>query len=496
MLKPMLKLCSAFALLFILAPVAKSEPWLGNRFAQNCAGCHAPGRINVVASKRKCTLSCQGCHVNPNGGGLRSHYGKWTEDRWLSTQKVSWLKNSLGFAPRKDQLYGKKPWEKVKDQIMAPNSKLSGRIVKNGLTLVETETPMNELEHDRVANPYTTISESEVQYLYQVPQDDPYRLLAQSKVDGGGDIRWMVNSLTRTSGGESTAVKQNFLMAADFALRARPMYRDLHFVYESRILGNPGKDAITKNSFAQSMTRSAYGMYDNLPYNTFVMAGLYRPLFGNATPDHTALPQKILASAQDIGGGMYRAPPFTAISVGSAPNVPFANVHILTGTTDVTTWKNLSGFALNGGLRFVKFGASAVYSFQKTSGTNAASEDVTTLLNSISLGATLKRTTVNYEAISYSNDNKSKALREGGTHSLDTYTRLFGETYFNFAYSIANVTTDILPGKAMQMKSGLRSFLIPGIDLQVGYETTTNKPSEDDPETKTSGITTQLHAYF
>lgn len=496
MLKRMLKLCTVFAFVFILSPVVKAEPWLGNRFAQNCAGCHAPGRINVVASKRKCTLSCQGCHVNPNGGGLRSHYGKWTEDRWLSTQKVSWLKNSLGFVPRKDQLYGKKPWEKVKDQIMAPNSKLADRIVKHGLTLVETATPMNEMEHDRVANPYTTISESEVQYLYQVPQDDPYRLLGESKVDGGGDVRWMVNNLTRTTKGTSTAVKQNFLMAADFALRARPLYRDLHFVYESRILGNPGKDAKTKDSFAQSMTRSAYGMYDNLPYNTFVMAGLYRPLFGNATPDHTSLSQKILASAQDISGGMYRAPPFTAISIGAAPNVPFANLHILTGTEDSTTWKNLSGYAVNGGLRFVKLGASAVYSYQKTSGKNATSQEVTTLLHSLSLGMTVKRTTLNYETVSYSNDNKAKALRVGGTHSLDTYTRIFGETYLNLAYSVANVSTEILPGNALQIKSGLRSFLVPGIDLQIGYESTTNKSTEDKSETKTAGITTQLHAFF
>ena len=48
----------------------KAEPWLSTRFAQNCSGCHAPQRINKKPMDRRCTLSCQGCHVNPNGGAI------------------------------------------------------------------------------------------------------------------------------------------------------------------------------------------------------------------------------------------------------------------------------------------------------------------------------------------------------------------------------------------------------------------------------------------
>ena len=49
-----------------------SEPWLSNRFAQDCVGCHDEGRPNLDILDRRCTLSCQGCHVSPNGGGMRS----------------------------------------------------------------------------------------------------------------------------------------------------------------------------------------------------------------------------------------------------------------------------------------------------------------------------------------------------------------------------------------------------------------------------------------
>ena len=47
----------------------QAEPWLSTRYAQNCAGCHAPGRINLKAKDRRCSLSCQGCHVNQMAAG-------------------------------------------------------------------------------------------------------------------------------------------------------------------------------------------------------------------------------------------------------------------------------------------------------------------------------------------------------------------------------------------------------------------------------------------
>ena len=65
-----------------------AEPWLSTRYAQNCAGCHSPGRKNLVPKDRRCSLSCQGCHVNPNGGGMRSFYGKWNSKYWLRSTRL------------------------------------------------------------------------------------------------------------------------------------------------------------------------------------------------------------------------------------------------------------------------------------------------------------------------------------------------------------------------------------------------------------------------
>ena len=41
----------------LVGGAAMAEPWLASRFSQNCAGCHSPGRKNLEASKRRCSLS-------------------------------------------------------------------------------------------------------------------------------------------------------------------------------------------------------------------------------------------------------------------------------------------------------------------------------------------------------------------------------------------------------------------------------------------------------
>ena len=131
-------------------------------------------------------------------------------------------------------------------------------------------------------------------------------------------------------------------------------------------------------------------MVDDLPYNVFVMYGsFYRPLIGNYSPDHTLLSQTILANALGVGRA-YNIGPYEAISIGTAPNVPYANLHYINGTYD--TDDEMSGFAINTGLRFVSYGASVNYTYW-----NTADKTYETEIHNFHLAAMYGPVIANYE---------------------------------------------------------------------------------------------------
>jgi hypothetical protein len=514
-LRAVLRRVFALLAMVCLSGSALAEPWLSTRFAQHCAGCHAPGRKNVVPADRRCTLSCQGCHVNPNGGGLRSYYGKWNEDRVLRMFRSDALRHEASFAPLSKQHYGgrggasdkgkKRKDKEGNDEADDGSSKKDRKAKKpgkNGFPLVEVANPLVP-EHlfKRDGREFEVVDRAE--YLRQIPEGDPYRLPDESKVDAGGDVRWQSASYTYDDGDDATPKQDKpkwstFLMAADFGIRHRPFNRKLNLVYEFRLQGNPSNDNPPENELLTAQTRSMYAMVDDLPYNVFVMGGFYRPLFGNFVPDHYQLAQEMTALAMTDNPKNYSGQLFNAVSIGTAPNVPYLNLHLIDGRVGVKNDRT-RGYAANAGLRFVTLGASINYSYWRTKDAHP-DKVVQNEMHSIGAAAKLWRTVTSLEAVSIAKDVDTTDFRQGGVYTLDTYTQLWRELYFTLMYAKANVNTDLKPGSANQAKVGLRAFLLPGVDVLFYYETRTQTAKDEaagrEKETKLTGLASQLHVYF
>lgn len=470
------------------------EPWLSTRFAQNCSGCHAPQRVNVKPVSRRCSLSCQGCHVNPNGGGLRSYYGKWNENRWLRSFRSDFLKHSKNVAAYPDQNYGQNKFREVVKKL---SKKQQQSIREKGLNLVETTSEMDESEYSRKHGNEKVIAQSQTEFLYQIPNLDPWRIKFNSKVDGGGDFRWYSASSTFKNDGSSSSNWFSFLMAADLGIRYRPVYKKLNFVYESRFFGSHAKHNKYSNTFGGASTRSLYMMVDDLPYNVFVQGGYYRPLFGNLSPDHDHLAQQMISFAMS---GRFRSQSLVmeAVSAGTAPNVPYLNLHKIGKLLD-TPEDRTDGFALNTGMRFVTLGASVNLSYWST---KQKGSEKPNLLEMVSIGGALKlgRAVLSYEGLSIIKDdqNTQRDLRQGGVHSLDAHIRLWKEVYWQSNIAASNASRELTPGSAQQLKTGIRGFMIPGIECGVFYENTkeSQKLQSTTISRDTQRISSQLHAYF
>jgi len=219
------------------------------------------------------------------------------------------------------------------------------------------------------------------------------------------------------------------------------------------------------------------------------MGGYYRPLFGKMSPDHTQLAQKAVAVAL-TGSSRSQNLLYTAGTIGTAPNVPYANIHLIgkrkyaTNDNDKTT-----GFAFNGGLRFVKLSGSINYSFWQSENVG---EGTQTQMQSLDGGLKFGRATVNSEFLYLTRDEPA-VYKEGNIFTLESHIRLFRENYLTLYTAEANTTPNLTPGKTNETRFGFRSFLFPGMDLSFYWG---SEAVVTDSEARDSQYVIQLHSFF
>ena len=473
--------------IFFVGLEVKAEPWLSNRFATNCAACHAPGRINRRPKARRCTLSCQGCHVNPNGGGLRNQYGIWNSSRFLRSfhSKITW--NERLPAPFKKQKYAKKKIKKKRRRLYAARG---ARLVERKGLNYRTKEYEDHINYKRTAK-------NIVQDLMYITDNDPYRLERTTPLYATGDLRVFFIKMNGESLDESRKEPVFWPMALDVGFRLRPLRNHrLSLVYETRAFNSFRKSSVDYLFGAGAggvQTRSAYVLYDDMPYNSYVQYGFYRPLFGIYNPNHETL-------FSDYSGLDQNAI-FKGLGLGMAPNVPFFMFNLL-GKGENPAVAQEEGFVVTGGLRGVTLGLSLVGSYWSTRTTSQGSEARKLMIN-VNGGMQVGRFTLNGD---FTRIDKTAINGQRDAVTLitaETKYRAWREFYFQLNYTQANAAFDpngtspngLSKGSGSELAFGAKAFLIAGTELEFLMQQKSIKV-ESGTDNDYSIMSVQWHMFF
>lgn len=501
----------AFVLFFTL-PLFKSysEPWLSNRYAQNCAACHAPGRVNRPYNKRKCSLSCEGCHVNPMGGGLRSFYGKWGQKKWL--RSLTWSKWTAGEnppAPRPKQLYAHRYPKEIRPAMSKARfnklNKVFGK--RKRVPQVDSKSPFIDERHFEMSRHKPGDHEAETKSEFEkdpghgyeandqefeslIPKDDPYFLTKEGRVEAGIDARYFI--LQRDVNGTSDSGES--LMAFDYGISVKPWMPNLSFTFEHRYFNDPFTAEWDAAFAGRGITRSAYVKLNELKYNSYAMAGIYRPMFGIDNPNHFALRQNILYRTSN---GSQNAV-YEGISFGAAPNVPFFNVSYLfkgmPGIGDQST-----GFVMNAGMRAVRNGMSAVLSYWQTE-KDLNGNTLKKQMMSASGGFNFFNRIIGGGEIAFFKDDSINGLNvvrnKGYLLDLDLKYRMWREFYPQVKYAITNVARDLSAGSTTELTFGAKFFAFAGLELELLYTAGVEKIDATTIKNDYNYFMLQTHAFW
>lgn len=488
-----------------LSTSLQAEPWIANRFAQNCAACHSPSRRNVAPKERRCTLSCQGCHANPNGGGLRNEYGTWNQQRWLRSFKSKALASKGLPAPLSRQKYGSMPTKLNPSQLNAYK-----KVAKEGLPLVVTpHAEYDEADYDRSDKQEFINVKSRAEFLARVTKEDPWRLERQKSVFAGGDFRYFYfdGDVPVQTAGSATAkkIQSSGPMAFDLGVRVRPTRENVAMVFESRFLNNPnipGQESLEWAFTSGSQIRSAYVLIDDLPYATYVQYGLYRPMFGHYSPDHTSLLNHLVyvdnSQAENVGIQARAARTINkALSIGGSPNVPFVNLHLIQPMDSKSfPMSGESGIAATVGGRFVTLGASIMFSYWSTKGyrSSLATDELKTDMMGVTAGMNFNDLILNVDFSSIEKEFAVGATDKGAVQTLEAKYRLWRETYFVANYAAANTNRSLKQGEATEAGFGFKTFLTAGTEFEVMMISRTDRNSTSSANTEL--MQGQLHLFF
>lgn len=290
-----LLLCTLF---LFWSPAVQATPFYALNSANTCDTCHVEpidwANPDTVWD-RECTLDCQGCHISPTGGGMRTSMGKY----YAAQALAAWGKRPAD--------YGMNP-PVPEDERARFNAlffdKESGEYRGGWLGGWQA----GEMPHD----------EDKKRYGFYEP--DPV-------FDVGADLRLLAIVPTEKDSERDIVafpMQAQVYMAARF-LKVLTAYLDVGWQGSQSGLTGTG-DPSTKDLLQQKLwVREAFVMASDLPGMSYLRAGRFSVPYGWRVPDHTAYIRKGLWDQYSQGYG---------VEAGFAPNFP----------TGIYPWANVAAY--------------------------------------------------------------------------------------------------------------------------------------------------------
>jgi len=285
-----------FAGIVVLLSQAAGTPMYAARAGRTCDNCHVTPNdwVDPKLSERKCTLSCQGCHVDPAGGGMRNVVGRYYGRSTLPM---------VAYSPRPTS-----DWDR--------NAPYFGR--RDVATTYTHDLPLGPNDYEQSFAYADSVND---RWAWGTPYGNPSvhgywqgryaGLRADPMLRVGVDFR--LASLI-----SGTLV--SFPMQLDIPVVFHPVSHVTLFVNT----GARGRSSGYSDSFDNDHSpyfREAFLLLHEAPYQAYVKAGRFVPAFGLRLDDHTSRIRREF----ELDGALPESR-VTGVEVGAAPNYPFINL--------------------------------------------------------------------------------------------------------------------------------------------------------------------------